>query len=36
MGKGTGPATPNPKCEQCRDEDIACIGCYMAAGGYND
>lgn len=36
MAKGTGPATPNPNCEQCRHKDIACIECYMAAGGYND
>ena len=36
MAKGTGPCTPNPNCEQCRDEDIACISCYMRAGGYDD
>lgn len=34
MAKGTGPATPNPECENCGDS--ACIECYMAAGGYND
>jgi hypothetical protein len=36
MAKGTGPHTPNPECEKCKDEDSACIICYMAAGGYND
>jgi hypothetical protein len=36
MGKGKGPATPNPNCEKCKNEDIACIDCYMRAGGYDD
>ena len=33
-GKPTGPWIPNPDCARC--SDIACIDCYMAAGGYND
>jgi hypothetical protein len=36
MAKGTGPYTPNPECEKCKDEDSACISCYMLAGGWND
>ena len=36
MAKGTGPFTPNPNCETCKDDDAACISCYMRAGGYDD
>ena len=36
MAKGTGPATPNPDCDKCKDDQSACITFYMAAGGYND
>ena len=36
MGKGKGPGTPNPNCEKCKDDDSACLGCYIAAGGYDD
>ena len=34
--KMVNPNRPNPDCDQCKDEKVACIPCYMAAGGYND
>jgi hypothetical protein len=30
------PYTPNPDCEKCTKDNIACISHYMLAGGYND
>ena len=35
-GKPSGAWIPNPNCEQCLKDEVACITCYMAQGGYND
>ena len=32
----SGAHVPNPDCKKCMEDEIACISCYMAQGGYND
>jgi hypothetical protein len=34
--KKPNPYTPDPDCDKCQADEIACITHYMANGGWND
>jgi hypothetical protein len=35
-GKPSGAWIPNPKCEKCVEDGLACLPCYISQGGWND